>query len=77
MQLLDEVAGSNAFMTRDQAGRVLFNSVVLGRKLELTPPQRPQRLVQSQIAVIGVFVSDYRAVWSTRVAVVPNGVTPV
>ncbi len=35
---LDEVAGSNAFMTRDQAGRVLYNTVVLGRRLEMTPP---------------------------------------
>lgn len=35
---LDEVAGSNAFMTRDQAGRALFNCVVLGKKIELQPP---------------------------------------
>lgn len=35
---LDEVAGSNAYMTRDEAGRGLFNCVVLGRRLELTPP---------------------------------------
>lgn len=34
---LDEVNGSNAFMTRSQAGRGLFNCVVLGKKLELTP----------------------------------------
>jgi hypothetical protein len=32
---LDEVAGSNAFMTRDEAGRALFNCVVLGKRLEL------------------------------------------
>ncbi len=36
---LDEVAGSNAFMTRDQAGRILFNCMVLGRRLELAPPK--------------------------------------
>lgn len=35
---LDEVAGSNAFVTRDHAGRVLFNCMVLGRRVELTPP---------------------------------------
>jgi hypothetical protein len=34
---LDEVSGSNAFMTRDQAGRILFNCMVLGRRLELQP----------------------------------------
>ncbi len=35
---LDEVSGSNAFMTRDEAGRALFNCVVLGRRVELEPP---------------------------------------
>ena len=34
---LDEVAGSNAYMTRDQVGRVLFNCIVLGRRLVLQP----------------------------------------
>ena len=34
---LDEVAGSNAYLTRDQVGRALFNCVVLGRRLELEP----------------------------------------
>ena len=34
---LDEVAGSNAYLTRDQIGRALFNCVVLGRRLELEP----------------------------------------
>lgn len=34
---LDEVAGSNAYMTRDQVGRALFNCVVLGRRLVLDP----------------------------------------
>jgi hypothetical protein len=38
---LDEVAGSNAFMTRDEAGRALFNCIVLGRKVELQPPGAP------------------------------------
>lgn len=36
---LDEVAGSNAFMTRDQAGRILFNCMILGKRLELQPPK--------------------------------------
>ena len=32
---LDEVAGSNAYMTRDQVGRILFNCIVLGKRLTL------------------------------------------
>jgi hypothetical protein len=32
---LDEVAGSNAYMTRDRVGRVLFNCIILGRRLIL------------------------------------------
>ena len=35
---LDEAAGSNAFMTRDQIGRALYNCIVLGRRLEITNP---------------------------------------
>lgn len=35
---LDEAAGSNAFMTRDQIGRALYNCIVLGRRLEVTNP---------------------------------------
>ncbi len=34
---LDEVAGSNAYMTRDQVGRTLFNCIVLGRRMDLPP----------------------------------------
>lgn len=34
---LDEVSGSNAFMTRSQAGRALFNCVILGKRVELQP----------------------------------------
>lgn len=34
---LDEVAGSNAYVTRDMVGRVLFNCVVLGRREMITP----------------------------------------
>jgi hypothetical protein len=34
---LDEVAGSNAYMTRDQVGRALFNCIVLGRRVTLQP----------------------------------------
>ncbi|MEN8126599.1 MAG: type II secretion system protein GspG [Planctomycetota bacterium] len=32
---LDEVAGSNAYLTRDQVGRALFNCIVLGKRLTL------------------------------------------
>ncbi len=34
---LDETPGSNRFLTRDQVGRVLYNCLVLGRRLELIP----------------------------------------
>jgi hypothetical protein len=34
---LDQVAGSNAYLTRDSVGRALFNCIVLGRRLVLTP----------------------------------------
>jgi hypothetical protein len=34
---LSEVAGSNAYMTRDQVGRALYNCIVLGRRVELPP----------------------------------------
>ena len=34
---LDEVAGSNAYLTRDQVGRALFNCIILGRRLVLNP----------------------------------------
>jgi len=36
---LDEVAGSNAYLTRDQVGRALFNCIVLGRRLVLKPAE--------------------------------------
>ena len=36
---LDEAAGSNAFLTRDQIGRALFNCVVLGRRIEVVNPE--------------------------------------
>jgi len=32
---LEQVAGSNAYLTRDQIGRALFNCVVLGRRMEI------------------------------------------
>jgi hypothetical protein len=35
---LDEVPGSNAYLTRSQVGRALLNCIVLGRRLELQPP---------------------------------------
>lgn len=34
---LDEVPGSNAYMTRDQVGRIIFNCMVLGRRLPAIP----------------------------------------
>lgn len=34
---LHEAAGSNAYLTRDQVGRALYNCVILGRRLELPP----------------------------------------
>ena len=36
---LDEAAGSNAFLTRDQIGRALFNCVILGRRIEVLHPE--------------------------------------
>ena len=39
---LDEVAGSNAYLTRDQVGRALFNCIVLGQRVELDPDDVPK-----------------------------------
>ncbi len=39
---LHEAAGSNAYLTRDQVGRALYNCVILGRRIELPPPALPQ-----------------------------------
>jgi len=36
---LDEAAGSNAFLTRDQIGRALYNCIVLGKRLEVVNPE--------------------------------------
>ena len=36
---LHEVPGSNAFLTRDQVGRALYNCLVLGRRLEVVVPE--------------------------------------
>ena len=41
---LEEAAGSNAYLTRDQVGRALFNCVVLGRRLTF------QSLTEEEIA---------------------------
>ena len=38
---LNEAAGSNAFMTRDQIGRALYNCIVLGRRFEVDNPAPP------------------------------------
>jgi hypothetical protein len=40
---LDEAAGSNAFMTRDQIGRALYNCIVLGQRLEATNPDQSSK----------------------------------
>jgi hypothetical protein len=37
---LEEAAGSNRFMTRNQIGRALYNCIVLGQRVAVTP--RPQ-----------------------------------
>lgn len=34
---LHEVAGSNAYLTRDQVGRALYNCVILGKRIAVTP----------------------------------------
>ncbi len=34
---LEEAAGSNNFMTRGQIGRALYNCIVLGKRIKLTP----------------------------------------
>jgi hypothetical protein len=36
---LDEVPGSNEFLTRDQVGRALYNCMVLGRRMVLGRPE--------------------------------------
>lgn len=36
---LGEAPGSNAFLTRDQVGRALYNCIVLGRRLEVVHPE--------------------------------------
>ena len=38
---LHEAPGSNAFLTRDQVGRALYNCVVLGRRLVIVNPPPP------------------------------------
>ncbi len=34
---MDEAAGSNRFLTRDQIGRALYNCLVLGKRVQITP----------------------------------------
>jgi hypothetical protein len=34
-----EVPGSNAFLNRDQVGRVLYNCIVLGQRVAVAPMQ--------------------------------------
>jgi hypothetical protein len=35
---LDEVEGSHAYITRDWAARAVFNCIVFGQRLVITPP---------------------------------------
>lgn len=44
---LDEMPGSNVVMTLDQAGRALYNSVVLGKRIVTLPPETPGAKPQS------------------------------
>jgi hypothetical protein len=37
----EEAPGSNRFLTRNQVGRLLYNCVVLGRKITVTPREAP------------------------------------
>lgn len=39
---LDQMPGSNMFMTRDQIGRALFNCVVIGKRLIVVNPDDPE-----------------------------------
>lgn len=39
---MDEMAGSNMMMTMDQAGRALYNCVVLGKRLVVVNPEDPE-----------------------------------
>jgi hypothetical protein len=41
---LQEVLGSNAFLTRDQVGRAIYNCVVLGRRVVLEPSEAENRM---------------------------------
>ncbi|MDD2237031.1 MAG: hypothetical protein PHP44_12655 [Kiritimatiellae bacterium] len=36
-----ETAGSNAYLTRDQVGRDLYNCIVLGKRIAVTPRKKP------------------------------------
>lgn len=36
-----EAAGSNAYLTRDQVGRALYNCIVLGKRIAVTPRPAP------------------------------------
>ena len=38
---MNEAAGSNAYLTRDQVGRALFNCVILGQRLAVVNPECP------------------------------------
>lgn len=49
---LDEVAGSNAYVTRDMVGRVLYNCVVLGRRVVLEAD------AESDATTVGVTEDD-------------------
>jgi hypothetical protein len=48
---MDEMAGSNMMMTMDQAGRALYNCVVLGQRLVIVNPEDPggEAIVRSRV----------------------------
>lgn len=43
----DKAPGSNSYLTRDPVGRVLYNCIVLGRRLKLQPLNRTPTTVPS------------------------------
>ncbi len=45
---LDEAAGSNVFLTRNQIGRALYNCIVLGKRLEVVNPETNPGLQRSR-----------------------------
>lgn len=51
---LTEAAGSNAYVTRDWAARALFNCIVFGQRLLITPQADPTQPLHVQEAPAGI-----------------------